>query len=55
MKTIEHMRGIHVFTDDADIMFERDLPIGLKNRAVVHFLEDGVEITMQKTVEEDRC
>lgn len=52
-ETIESMRKVHKFNDDALMTFERDLPSDRVDIVSVHLEEEGVKIVLEKRVEHE--
>lgn len=52
-ETIESMRKVHKFNDDALMTFERDLPSDRVDIVSIHLEEDGVKICLEKGVEHE--
>ena len=52
-KTLEEMREVHPFDDDACMMFERDLPSGRVDYLTVCLYEKEVEIRLSKRIKHE--
>ena len=52
-KTLEEMREVHPFSDDAEMTFERDLPSGIVDIVSVYLTVDDVNIQLTKQIKHE--
>ena len=52
-QTLEEMRVVHPFDDDAEMTFERDLPSGIVDIVSVYLTVDDVNIQLTKQIKHE--